>query len=130
MNYLTPSLLVLLLTINTTVKAELFKRVDEFGNVTYTNLPPRGSVQEPTPAIAPPELAPRPVPSKAASASTISKTDQARRDVDRVQNLQAELTKAQASLKSAVAAKADALALTRLHADIESLTKELALARR
>lgn len=44
-------------------RAEMYKRVDEFGNVTYTNLPPPGAVPAPAPAPAPstkPVLQPHP----------------------------------------------------------------------
>jgi hypothetical protein len=118
----------------------LERRVDEAGNVTYTNLPPRKggalhSSETPTQPNATVKKIP-PLPSSPAATdrpnkeAPIASATQASRDQERVRILEVELRRTEYSLEEQKSRKSDPAAIERLEADLSALRRELDRARK
>ena len=100
--------------------AEIYKRVDDYGNVTYTNIPPPGAVVQQQPASA---AAAR---GRAQQQSArVSVGEQQTRDTESRRILEAELEKANVAAAEALKRK-DLDAVARSNADVEAIKHELA----
>ena len=132
--------LVLMLMSDVQNATTLERRVDDAGNVTYTNLPPRKggalhSSETPTqPNAALKKIPPLPsspaAPDRSNKDARIAPATQAGRDQERVRILEVELRKTENSLEEQKIRKSDTAAIERLEADLSALRRELDRARK